>query len=227
MQLRRGREMEGAAGPGEDRAAPSGHLSHLRILRPRPPPADAGGGAQRAGDSNAHSSERTLAQREKAKVDLTEVIRGWRGRERDEEAKPGWVTPRRACLGLRCGSVWSVCVRLGEGPGLRTKTLGAPTATSAKAALVRKPVCRSRASAPWKAEGSHVQEKEEAGWFIRRRRKSGREKEAVASRGLCPQRACRSPWHPLCANGGRGPRPQRLLCGVATRSLRLCFLPLV
>lgn len=86
--------------------------------------------------------------REKAKVDLTKVVRGWRGRERDEEAKPGWVTPRRACLGLRCGSVWSVCVRLGEGPGLRTKTLGAPTATSAKAALVRKPVCRSRASAP-------------------------------------------------------------------------------
>lgn len=165
--------------------------------------------------------------REKAKVDLTEVIRGWRGRERDEEAKPGWVTPRRACLGLRCGSVWSVCVRLGEGPGLRTKTLGAPAATSAKAALVRKPVCRSRASAPWKAEGSHVQEKEEAGWFIRRRRKSGREKEAVASHGLCSRRACRSPWHPLCASGGRGPRPQRLLCGMATRSLRLCFLPFV
>lgn len=56
--------MEGAAGPGEDRAAPSGRLSHLRILRPRPPPADAGGGAQRAGDSNAHSSGRTLVQRE-------------------------------------------------------------------------------------------------------------------------------------------------------------------
>lgn len=30
--------MEGAAGPGEDRAAPSGRLSHLQILRPRPHP---------------------------------------------------------------------------------------------------------------------------------------------------------------------------------------------
>lgn len=67
--------MEGTVGLGDDKAAPSGHLLHMQILRPRPPPADAGGGAQRTGDSNTHSSEKTLVQRKKATVDPTEVSR--------------------------------------------------------------------------------------------------------------------------------------------------------